>query len=384
MALTLTSGSGSAPAQVLGAGRIRLSGMSAPRFRPALAAIPAYKAGRPPSPGAQTSYKLSSNENPYPPLPGVLERVGDAAGQMNRYPDMGVSALHAALGDRLGVDVAQIASGAGSVAVLYHLLQAMCVEGDEVVYAWRSFEAYPIAVGVTGASSVQVPVDADGRHDLPAMRAAVTDATKVVIVCTPNNPTGPAVHRDELISFVEDVPSDVLVVVDEAYREFVTDADTVDGLELMRGRDNVVVLRTFSKAYGLAGLRVGYAVGPTAVAEAIRKCSLPFGVSGIAQAAAVASLGAEPELAQRVKELVAERERVWAGLRDAGWNIPRPEGNFVWFGLGEATTDFAAACGAAGLSVRPFPGEGARVTIGEVEANDRLLVVARSWFATGD
>ncbi|MDQ3485925.1 MAG: histidinol-phosphate transaminase [Actinomycetota bacterium] len=353
--------------------------MSAPRSRPALEAIPAYKAGKPPASGAQTAYKLSSNENPYPPLPGVLERVNDAAGLMNRYPDMGVSALHAALADKLGVDIGQIASGAGSVAVLYHLLQAMCAEGDEVVYAWRSFEAYPIAVGVTGASSVQVPVDADARHDLPAMRAAITDATKVVIVCTPNNPTGPVVHRGELISFVEDVPPDVLIVLDEAYREFVTDADTVNGLDLMRGRDNVVVLRTFSKAYGLAGLRVGYAVGPVAVAEAIRKCTLPFGVSVVAQAAAVASLEAEPELAQRVKELVVERERVWAGLVDAGWNIPRPEGNFVWFDLGAATTDFAAVCDTTGLSVRPFPGEGARVSIGEVEANDRLLEVARSW-----
>ncbi len=357
--------------------------MSAPRFRPALEAIPAYKAGRPPSPGDQSSYKLSSNENPYPPLPGVLQRVSDAARQMNRYPDMSVSALHAALADRFGVDADQIASGAGSVAVLYHLLQAMCADGDEVVYAWRSFEAYPIAVGVTGASGIQVPVDVDARHDLPAMRAAITDATKVAIVCTPNNPTGPAVHRDELMSFVEDVPPHVLVVIDEAYREFVTDPDTMDGLELVRRHDNVVVLRTFSKAYGLAGLRVGYAVCPLPVAEAIRKCSLPFGVSVVAQEAAMASLEAEPELARRVRELVIERERVWEGLLDAGGSIARPQGNFVWFGLGEAALDFAAACDAAGLSVRPFPGEGARVTIGEVAANDRLLVVAREWFARG-
>lgn len=355
--------------------------MRTPRPRPALAAIPGYKAGKPPPAGAETSYKLSSNENPYPPLPGVLDTVTAAAAEMNRYPDMGVRALHAALAERLGVPTDQIASGAGSVAVLYHLLQAMCAEGDEVVYAWRSFEAYPIAVGVTGAASVRVPLDSEARHDLIAMRAAITDATKVVLVCTPNNPTGPVVHRDELSSFIEDVPPDVLVVIDEAYREFVTDPDTVDGLDLMRRRDNVVVLRTFSKAYGLAGLRVGYAVGPAAVAEAIRKCSLPFGVSVVAQAAAVASLDAEAELAQRVKELVVERERVWRGLTDNGWTIPRPEGNFVWFGLGETTSDFAAACEAAGLSVRPFPGEGARVTIGDVAANDRVLQVASRWRA---
>ncbi len=316
--------------------------MTSPRFREALDAIPAYKAGQPPSAGAQASYKLSSNENPYPPLPSVLEQVAVAAGEMNRYPDMGVGALRAAIAAKLGVSVDQVATGTGSVAVLYHLLQAVCAEGDEVVYAWRSFEAYPIAVGVTGATGIQIPLDSDARHDLPAMADAVTAKTKVVLVCTPNNPTGPVVHRDELLALVEAVPDHVLVVVDEAYREFVTDADTVDGLDLARGRDNVVVLRTFSKAYGLAGLRVGYAVGPAPVAEAIRKCSLPFGVSHVAQVAAVASLAAEDELAARVKELVAERERIHAALLDQGWDIPRPEGNFLWFGLGAATLDFAA------------------------------------------
>ncbi|MGI8993788.1 MAG: histidinol-phosphate transaminase [Nocardioidaceae bacterium] len=355
--------------------------MTTPRFRDALDSVPAYKAGKPPAAGEGRSYKLSSNENPYPPLPGVLVRAVAAAGQMNRYPDMGVSALHTALAERLGVSIDELASGTGSVAVLYHLLQAMCSEGDEVVYAWRSFEAYPIAVGITGARSVQVPLDGDARHDLPAMLAAVTDKTKVVVVCTPNNPTGPAVRRAELVEFVDSVPTDVLVVLDEAYREFVTDPDTVDGLELVRGRANVVVLRTFSKAYGLAGLRVGYAVGPAAVTEAIRKCALPFGVSDVAQEAAIASLDAEVELLQRVKELVAERDRVWASLTEQGWPIPGAEGNFVWFELGDATVDFAAGCDRAGLSVRPFPGEGARVTIGEPPANDRLLEVAGQWRA---
>ena len=353
--------------------------MTTPRFRAALSSIPAYKAGRPPAQGQGPAYKLSSNENPYPPLPGVLERMAFAAEQVNRYPDMGVSALHAALAGRLGVSADQVASGTGSVALLYHLVQASCAEGDEVVYAWRSFEAYPIAVGVTGATSVRVPLDADARHDLPAMRAAMTDRTKVVVVCTPNNPTGPVVHRDELLELVESVPPHVLVVIDEAYREFVTDADTVDGLEVASGRDNIVVLRTFSKAYGLAGLRVGYAVAAAPVAEAIRKCALPFGVSHVAQEAALASLDAEAELMQRVKELVAERERVWQGLSDQGWPIPRAEGNFVWFGLGTQTVEFAVACGEAGLSVRPFDGEGARVTIGEPAANDLLLDVAARW-----
>jgi histidinol-phosphate aminotransferase len=356
--------------------------MTSPRLRSALDSIPAYKAGRPPAPGAGApSYKLSSNENPYPPLPGVVEKVAAAARTLNRYPDMGVRALHAALADRLDVDVLQLATGTGSVAVLYHLLQAACADGDEVVYAWRSFEAYPIAVGLTGARDVRVPLTSDARHDLKAMSDAVTDATKVVLVCTPNNPTGPAVHRDELLALLDAVPEDVIVVVDEAYREFITDPEQVDGLELAKGRGNVVVLRTFSKAYGLAGLRVGYAVAPPPIAEAIRKCALPFGVSQVAQVAAIASLEAESELFERVDALVAERGRVTAALREQGWALPDAQGNFVWLPLGAASADFAARCDARGVSVRPFADDGVRVTIGEPEANDLFLSVSAEMVA---
>jgi histidinol-phosphate aminotransferase len=359
--------------------------MTTPRFRPALETIPSYKAGKPPAAASELGrpqYKLSSNENPYPPLPGVIERATRAVEAMNRYPDMGVSALHQTLADRFGVGVEQVASGAGSVAVLYHLLQATCADGDEVIYAWRSFEAYPIAVGLTGATSVQVPLDAQARHDLPGMLAAISDHTKVVVVCTPNNPTGPSVHRDELTAFLDQVPSHVLVAIDEAYREFVTDPETPDALELAAGRDNVVVLRTFSKAYGLAGLRFGYAVGPAPVAEAIRKCSLPFGVSSVVQAAALASLDSEEALLERVSALVEERTRVTRALAEQGWDIPDAQGNFVWFRLAEDTLAFAEACEAAGVSVRPFAGDGARVSIGEVEANDILLEVAAKWRAS--
>ena len=351
--------------------------MSTPPLRPALAAIPAYKAGKPPA-GGPTAYKLSSNENPYPPLPSVLDKVVLASGSVNRYPDMGMSALLEALAEKLGVDIARLACATGSVAVLYHLLQAACGEGDEVVYAWRSFEAYPIAVGLTGATDVRVPLTADARHDLAAMRDAVTEATRVVIVCTPNNPTGPAVGHGELLEFIDAIPSSVVVVIDEAYREFATGPDTVDGLELAGGRDNVVVLRTFSKAYGLAGLRVGYGIAPPRLAEAIRKCALPFGVSHVAQVAAVASLepAAEIELFERVDALVAERARVVDALRGQGWTLPDAQGNFVWFPLGDRAADFAARCDERGASVRPFAGEGVRVTIGESQANDVVLSVA--------
>ena len=350
------------------------------RFRACLDDVAAYKPGRPPerSDGRPT-YKLSSNENPYPPLPGVLAAATEAAAHMNRYPDMGAVELLEALSARFGVPVSDLAVGTGSVALLYHLLQATVADGDEVIYAWRSFEAYPIAVQLTGATSVKVPLTAEARHDFKAMEAAITDRTKVVLVCTPNNPTGPVVRRDELVAFLDAVPSNVLVVIDEAYREFVRETDVVDGVELYRDRPNVLVLRTFSKAYGLAGFRVGYAIGHPEVVAAIRKCALPFGVSYVAQAAAIASLGVEDELLERVDALVEERQRVMAALRAAGWDVPESETNFVWLDLGEDTVRFAEAVQAEGVSVRPFPGEGVRVTIGEREANDLFLQVARAW-----
>ncbi len=350
------------------------------RLRAVLDSLPAYTPGRPARtrPGV-TAYKISSNENPFPPLPGVLDVVRDAAGTMNRYPDMAVVDLTEAIARRLGMPPSRVATGPGSVGVLGQIIQAACEEGDEVVYAWRSFEAYPIMAALAGARSVQVPLTADARHDLDAMAAAVTERTRVVIVCTPNNPTGPSVGAAELERFLDAVPRDVVVVLDEAYLEFVTADDAPDCLAVQRERDNVVVLRTFSKAYGLAGLRVGYAVAHEAVATALRKTALPFGVNTIAQVAAIASLEAEDELLVRVKELVAERDRVLAALREQGWQIPDTEANFVWFPLGADTAEFAAACDEAGLTVRPYAEDGVRATIAEREANDRLIEVAAAY-----
>jgi histidinol-phosphate aminotransferase len=357
--------------------------MTTPTPRATVAAIPAYVAGKPPTPRpGQQVYKLSSNENPFPPLPGVVEATQQAVTLMNRYPDMGNTALYDALAERLDVPPERLAAGTGSVAVLYHLLQAFCDPGDEVVYAWRSFEAYPIAVSAIGAVSVQVPVTTDGRHDLPAMAAAVTDRTKVVVVCTPNNPTGPSVGHAELHRFLARVPEHVLVVVDEAYGEFVRDEDPVDGLALVREHPNVASMRTFAKAYGLAGLRVGYLVASSVVAGAVRACALPFGVSSVAQAAAVASLAAEEQLLERVEAVVVERERVLEGLAAQGWTVPEAQGNFVWLPLGPEAVEFAATAEEAGITVRPFAGDGVRVSIGEPEANDVLLAVTADW-ATG-
>lgn len=354
--------------------------MDTPRLRSALDQVPAYVAGKPPAPrdGVKV-YKVSSNENPHPPLPSVVEVIREAAEGVNRYPDMGVTALTDALAAHLDVPREQLATGTGSVGVLAQIIQSTCDPGDEVVYAWRSFEAYPIVVAIAGAVSVQVPLTDDQRHDLDAMAAAITDRTRVVLVCTPNNPTGPSVTHAELEAFLAKVPRDVLVVVDEAYLEFVEGEGEVDGLSLRREHGNVMLLRTFSKAYGLAGLRVGYAVAPEPVAEALRKTATPFGVNLIAQAAAIASLEAKDELDVRVKEIVAERERVLAALAEAGWQMTPSQANFVWFPLGERTADFVAACTEAGLSVRPYGTDGVRVTIGETEANDRLIEVAREF-----
>ncbi len=354
------------------------------RIRRALDALPSYRPGRAAasSPGDRAIYKVSSNENPYPPLPGVLEAVADAAGTMNRYPDMFATELVAALAERFGVPPDHVATGTGSVGVLQQIVQATAGEGDEVVYAWRSFEAYPIVVGISGATSVRVPLTVDARHDLDAMAAAITERTRLVLVCTPNNPTGPVVSDADMRRFLDAVPRDVLVVVDEAYREFVRDPEAADGVALYREYPNVCVLRTFSKAYGLAGLRVGFAIAHDEVADALRKTAVPFGVSGVAQRAAVESLKREAQLLERVDALVAERTRVRDALVAQGWDIPVTQANFVWMALGEATMAFAQRCDDEGLIVRPFPGEGCRVSVAETDANDRLIDIAGDWITT--
>ncbi|MEK2474633.1 MULTISPECIES: histidinol-phosphate transaminase [Streptomyces] len=350
-----------------------------PRLRAALDGIPTYKPGRPAAVGGPVAYKLSSNENPYPPLPGVLESAVAAAGSFNRYPDMACTGLMAELADRFSVPVEHLATGTGSVGVAQQLVQSTAGPGDEVIYAWRSFEAYPIVTRVSGATPVQVPLTSDEVHDLEAMLAAITDRTRLIFVCNPNNPTGTVVRRAELESFLDRVPSDVLVVLDEAYREFIRDEDVPDGIELYRDRPNVCVLRTFSKAYGLAGLRVGFAVAHPEVAAALRKTAVPFGVSQLAQEAAVASLRSEAALLERVDALVAERARVCDALVAQGWTVPTSEANFVWLRLGDRTTAFAEACERAGVVVRPFAGEGVRVTIGEKPAMDLFLQAAEEF-----
>jgi len=326
-----------------------------------------YRQGKP---AAADAFKLSSNENPYGPLPAVLEAIAESP--INRYPDGMATALRERLAERYGVTPGQIQVGAGSVSVLSQLITAASASGDEVIYAWRSFEAYPGLVAVAGATSVQVPNTADHRHDLGAMAAAVTGRTRVIIVCTPNNPTSTIVTRSEFEGFMAAVPNDILVVLDEAYAEFVTDADAVDGTKLLAGYPNLVVLRTFSKAYGLAGLRIGYAIGPEYIMDAARATAIPLAVIDQAQRAAIVSLDHEPELLERVARLAALRDEVHAALLDQGWQVPRPHGNFVWLPTGEHTAWAAEALTANGIVSRSLV-DGLRVSIGEDASVGKLL-----------
>jgi histidinol-phosphate aminotransferase len=351
---------------------------SSPRFRSILDQFVPYQPGRTPVRGDGRSYKLSSNESPFGPLPSVVEVIAAAAGQVNRYPDNGAVALTEAIADRFAVPPAHVAVGCGSVGVTQQLLSAVGEPGAEIIYAWRSFEAYPLLVDLSGATSVRVPLR-DQAHDLAAMADAITERTRMIFVCNPNNPTGTVVHRGELERFLDRVPGDCLVILDEAYREYVRDSDVPDGLSLYRDRPNVAVLRTFSKAYGLAGLRVGFMVAHEQVAEAARKTMLAFTVNAVAQAAAIASLAAEDELLERVDAVVKERDRVRDELIGQGWRVPPTEANFVWLQLGDETAGFAAACEQAGISVRPFGAEGVRISIGDHDANDELLAVAKAY-----
>ena len=346
--------------------------------RAALAKLPAYAAGKPASeiPGL-VAYKLASNENPFGAVPAVREAVAGFE-DYNRYPDPAATALRESLAGYLDVPAEDIVAGAGSLGALNQLLAAFAGTGedgrpDEVVYAWRSFEAYPISAGLAGALSVQVPNLPDGSHDLHAMAAAVTDRTRVVLLCTPNNPTGPSLRDDAVREFLGRVPSDVVVVVDEAYWEFQRAEGLADGLALYREHPNVVSLRTFSKAHGLAGLRVGYTVAQQDVTQHLRQSAPAFAVTELAQRAAVASVENIEQVEERVQLVVDERERVLRGLAELGWQHPQTQANFVWLSLGEHSADFARRCDEHALSVRCFTSQGVRVSFGEPEANSRFL-----------
>ncbi|MEH1014469.1 histidinol-phosphate transaminase [Micromonospora sp. CPCC 206060] len=333
-------------------------------------------------------HDLSMNETPQPPLPSVRRLVEQGATGLNRYPDNTAGALLAALAGRLGVPAGRILVGPGSAGLCQHLLQALGRPGDgpprgEIVHAALSFEAYPLLIANAGARPVPVPMAGYG-HDLVAMADAVTANTRAVIICNPNNPTGAVLRRAEIEAFLDRIPPEVTVVVDEAYREFVTAPDVPDLVELARDRGNVCVLRTFSKAYGLATLRVGYAVVPEPVAAVARMVGAVFFPGGLGQAAAVASLDptADDELRARCAQVTAERARLGHRLRGIGLPVAPSEANFVWLPLGAAAQAFTDRCRSAGILVRGYPDHGVRITVGTAEQTDRLCAAVGDFAVT--
>lgn len=335
-----------------------------------------YRQGRAAS---EDAFKLSSNENPFPPLPAVVDAIAESS--VNRYPEGSAAALRDRIGARHSISPEQVQVGAGSVSVLAQLISAAAAPGDEIVYSWRSFEAYPLLVAASGATAIEVPNAPDHRHDLVAMAGAITDRTRLVIVCSPNNPTSTIVTHDEFVEFMKHVPASVLVVLDEAYAEFVDDPHAVSGPGLMVDYPNLVVLRTFSKAYGLAGLRIGYAIGAEYIMDAARAVAIPLSVTEQAQRAAIVSLAHEPELLRRVAHLNVVRGEIYEGLRSQGWDVPQPHGNFVWLPTGASTVAAAETFARHGVVARPL-GEGLRVSVGEEESVDKLLRAAAEVVST--
>lgn len=355
--------------------------MSELRVRADLDDVAGYRQGRSAEPSTgRTVYKVSSNENPHPPLPAVVEAVTAALLGVNRYPESAASALTARLAATLGVAGENIVFGAGSVESIAQLIRATSGPGDEVLYAWRSFEAYPLLVRGAGATPVQVPLAAGDRHDLDAMLAAITDRTSLVIVCNPNNPTGTTVTDAELRSFLDRVPAHVPVLVDEAYMHFDRGADAANGIAAFHDYPNVVVAHTFSKAHGLAGLRVGYGVGHPRVIAGLLKAVIPFGVTDLSQAAALTSLRHWDEVMARATVISGVRDDFAQALRSQGWDVPEAQGNFVWLPLGELSDAFEDACVEQAIAVRNL-GDGVRISIGPRAALDRVLEIAADFRA---
>lgn len=348
-----------------------------PPVRPAIAGLAAYRPGKGAAQaeeehGITEAIKLASNENPFPPIPAVVEAVRKAAAGVNRYPDHRASELRARLADWVGMTPEQVAVGCGSVGLLQQLCLTFVDPGDEVVYPWLSFEAYPVCVKMMSGVPVNPPL-VDHAFDMDAVADAVGERTKMVLLATPNNPTGTAISTDQVATLLGRIPENVIVVVDEAYREFNDPALGDPVADLTADHSNLVVTRTFSKAYGLAGLRVGYAVCDPAIVAEIDKILLPFTVNATAQAAALAALDSLDQIEPKIDELLAERTRLVAELEAAGWKLPPANANFVYLATGERTDEIALGLERQGVVTRPFSGQGIRVTVGTRSENDRFL-----------
>ena len=324
--------------------------------------------------------RLASNESPYPPLPEVVEAITRTLPLLNRYPDPTNSQLRRALSDRYGVAPGRIAIGNGSCDVLLAAGDALLEPGAELVYAWPSFSVYPHLEAATGARGIRVPLTADERHDLPAMLAEVTVATRLVIVCNPNNPTSTALPLDEVAAFVADVPRHACVILDEAYCEFSLLDDPDASIDLLRRHPNLVLLRTFSKVYGLCGLRVGFALcGSDDMPRAVDQVRQPFFCNAAAQAAAVEALRHQDVVTERVTRTIAERIAVNERLEEMGLAPADSQANFAWLHLPEDRDEAEVVAELARRGVLVRAGEalgqaGAlRVTYGTPQENGRFL-----------
>jgi len=317
--------------------------------------------------------KLSSNEYPDGPFPSALEAAGRVLSRLNRYPDGSCRALRARLAERWGVDERFISVGNGSNELIRLIGQAVLRPGDEVVYAWPSFVVYPTVARLFGAKAVQVPLTAEQRHDLPAMRAAVNERTRVVFLCNPNNPTGTIYTRDEFEAFLVGLPEQVLVVVDEAYFEFVDDADYPDGLRTFDGVRPLVVLRTFSKIYSLAGLRVGYGFMPEPLKRAVDCVREPFNVGSVGQVAAAFSLDDQTEVARRQRENLEQKTYLYSGFDRLGIRYIPSHANFVYV-LTERPVEVFESLLSEGVIARDFGTAPAlRLTVSAANDTDRVV-----------
>ena len=370
-----------------GAGRTgTFSRVGSVTFIERLARIPHYSAGADSAAAAarqaETVAMLASNESPFPPVEEVVEAVRRAAGEINRYPDPGAGKLRRALADRYDHPLAGIAVGNGSCEILLAAAEALLEPWHEIVYAWPSFSMYPHLAAATDAREVTVPLTDRYEHDLDAMAAAVTDQTRLMLVCNPNNPTGTHISSDAVAQLLERVPDRVLVILDEAYIEFQTAEDPDASLELLRRFSNLVILRTFSKAYGLAGLRVGFALGSEEFKAAVDRVRQPFSVNHLAQTAATEALRHQDDVVRRVEWNVVERLWMEEQLAELGLDVADSQANFCWVSLGEhGEPDVVAALARAGVAVRPGQALGGsghlRVTYGTRGENERFIEALR-------
>ncbi len=352
-------------------------------FAEKLARIPGYQAGvptgqAPESIAAGNVAQLASNESPFPPHRRVIEAIHNAAGAMNRYPDPDATLLRRRIAERFDTEPGRIVVGNGSCEILLAAAEALCEPGAEILYAWPSFSIYPYLAALTGAREIRVPLAEGEVHDLDAMAAEVTAATQLVLICNPNNPTGTHVPASQVAAFCEGIPAHVTIALDEAYVEFQTDDDPDATVDLLDDFPNLVVLRTFSKCYGLAGLRVGYAIGSAKFRSAVDAVRQPFSVNALAQAAGAEAILHQDDVTRRVEGTVVERIRVEEELHAIRLATANTQANFSWIDLGEADeAELVEGLAERAIAVRPGtplgdPGH-IRVTYGTPGENDRFL-----------